>query len=213
MSLLLRRKDVILTIVAFCFGLAVVPYFFEIPTINTYSDKLVKIVAVIVSASFTISLYAQTRRNIVMVKQRRGGWPYQGLQLILVYLMIGLGLILGQTSDPYKWLIDAFVKSCSTVLYSIPTFYMISAGARAFRARNLQSSLLLLSAALVLLAQAPMTELYFGWPAGIRAYFGDTFAMTTGRIFSIGLSVSAIVLGVRTLLGKEPATLGILEEG
>lgn len=212
MSLLLKRKDVILTIVAFCFGLTVIPYFFEVPALETYANNLNKIVTVIITGAFTISLYAQTRRNVMMIKRRSSGWLYQVLQLILVYLMISIGLFLGQTSIPYTWLIEAFVMPCSVVLYSIATFYMISAGARAFRARNFNSLLFLLAAVLVLFAQAPMTESLMPWPAVIREYLGSTFGKTVGRVFGLGLSISVIVLGVRTLLGKEPATLGILEE-
>jgi len=209
MSSLFRRKDIMITIVAFCFGLVLVPYFLDIKELNTYANNLSKIVAVVTTSAFVISLYAQSRRNLIMVRQRSKGWPYQGFQLIIVFLIVAVGLILGQASLPYKWPIEAIQMSGSTVLYSIATFYMISAGARAFRARNTKVLLFLLSAVLVMLAQAPMTELYMSWPATIRAFLGDTFGKTATRIFAIGLGISGIVLGVRTLLGKEPATLGL----
>ena len=213
MSYLLKRKDVLLTVVAFCFGLVVVPYFFNLPSLSTAADKLIMIVSIINACSFLLALYAQTRRSLLFVKQRVHGWPYQAYLVVTIYLMIFLGLAFGQASKPFLWFQYAILMPCGSVIYSILAFYMASAGARAFRARSPQALLLLIVGILVLLGQAPLTGAYLPGINSVRQYFTSTFAKGAGRMFTISVTVGAIVLGVRVLLGREAAMLGFVEAG
>jgi len=230
MSYLLKRKDVLLTIAVVSFAIIVIPYFIDVPSktiewsklnigqqilrvIDDYSGRHAIMVAVITNMAFILALYSQTRRSLLFVRQRIRGWPYQLYLIGAVYMMTFFGLAFGQTSDPYRWFQYAIYMPCSSVIYSILTFYMASAGARAFRARSPQALLLLSVGIVVLLGQAPLTGAVFPEINNVTQFFGATFAISASRMLTIGITLGAIVLGVRTLTGKEPATLGFTGEG
>jgi hypothetical protein len=94
------------------------------------------------------------------------------------------------------------------VQYSILTFYMASAGMKAFRARSPQATVLIIAGILVLLGQAPLTGAYVPIGEDIKAYLMENFARAAAKMFSISLVVGGTVLGVRILLGKEEQAIG-----
>lgn len=212
MSAILERKDVTLTITAFCFGLMVVPYFLKLPVLSTYGTKLNSVVSVLAACSILLALYAQMRRSLTMVRNKTKGWPWEVYLMAAMYVTAIIGFTLGQSSTPYLWIQYALVQSCDSAIPVLITFSLLSAAARSFRMRSIQSSLLVIVGIIVLLGQAPLTSVYIGAIEPIKDYFSLTFLTAGTRVFTICLTVGAIVLGVRTLVGKEEATLGIISK-
>jgi hypothetical protein len=132
--------------------------------------------------------------------------------MIITMVLMVIFAFFGRETGPYHWVMYAVVNPLSSVNYGILAFYMASTAARAFRARNTQSILLLATGFIVLLYQAPLTGAYAPWLEPIALYFGNTFGMAAGRMFLISVTVGAIVFGVRVLLGKETSVLGIRQE-
>ena len=208
MASLLKRKETSLILIAVCFGVVVIPYFIEMPILEIASTKLVLMVSVLNAMSILLALYAQTKRSLTLVNQRAKGWPYQLYLVITIYLMAGVGFIFGQSSDQFNWFQYAILMPTGSVIYSMLTFYMASACARAFRARSPQATLLLISGILVLLGQAPLTGAYIPFFGDARLYLTGTFAMAASRMFNMSVTIGAVVLGVRIITGKEVSAMG-----
>ena len=208
MATILRRKETSLLLIGITFVLVVGPYFLEIPSLNNFSQDLVLMVSVLNAMSILLAIYSQTKRSLILVNQRAKGWPYQAYLVISIYLMAGLGFLFGQSSGAFLWFQYAILNPTGSVIYSILAFYMASAAARAFRARSIQASLLLLSGVIVLLGQAPMTGVFFPFTGTMREYLTTTFAMAASRIFTMSVTVGAIVLGVRLITGRESEAIG-----
>jgi uncharacterized membrane protein YccC len=132
--------------------------------------------------------------------------------MIITMILMVVFAFFGRETGPYHWVMYAIVNPLSSVNYGILAFYMASTAARAFRARNIQSIMLLVTGFIVLLYQAPLTGAYAPWLEPIALYFGDTFGMAAGRMFLISVTVGAIVFGVRVLMGKEQSVLGVGKE-
>jgi hypothetical protein len=208
MATILKRKETSLILIALSFALVTGPYFLEIPALEEASQKLVLMVAVLNAMSILLALYSQTKRSLMLVNQRVHGWPYQLYLIITVYLMAAVGFIFGQSSTQFTWFQYAILMPTGSVIYSILTFYMASACARAFRARSTQASLLLVSGIIVLLGQAPLTGAYIPWFGDARLYLTSTFAMAASRMFAMSVTIGAIVLGVRIITGREVQAIG-----
>ena len=208
MASLLKRKETSLILIAVCFGVVVIPYFIEMPILEIASTKLVLMVSVLNAMSILLALYAQTKRSLTLVNQRAKGWPYQLYLVITIYLMAGVGFIFGQSSDQFNWFQYAILMPTGSVIYSMLTFYMASACARAFRARSPQATLLLIAGILVLLGQAPLTGAYIPFFGDARLYLTGTFAMAASRMFNMSVTIGAVVLGVRIITGKEVSAMG-----
>jgi len=211
MSSFFRSRSLQMTVLVVSFLLVFVPYFIPWGPLDWLSGKLMTIAAVTNAFTIVIAVYSQFRRSGRFINQRRKGWVYHIYLLALLVIMTLSGFILGQHVGAYEWILLAVVTPLSSVIYGILAFYMSSAGARAFRARSPQAALLLLAGFVVLLYQAPLTGAYFPGIEGAAVYLTDTFGMSVSRMFSISVSIGAIVLGVRMLTGKEVAFLGFGE--
>ena len=101
-------------------------------------------------------------------------------------------LIVGDVTAPGSWLsavFDAVLSPLHATLYSLLAFYIASASYRAFRARSLESSLLLGSALAVApgaVAAVLVPLAFFGWlfaPRGLRA--GALTCVVFAAIFAV----------------------------
>lgn len=210
MAEFLERKEYIVPIVVLCFAVVFLPYFFNIPALQKFSEELVMVVSVVNAMAILIALYVQVRRSMMLINERQKGWYYQVWLLFMLVVLSFLGLVYGQSSTQAMWLQYAFLMPAGSVQYSILTFYMASAGARAFRARSPQATLLIVAGIIVLLGQAPLTGAYVPFVEGGRLFLIEGFAKATAKMFAISVTVGAIVLGARTLLGKEEEALGFV---
>ena len=211
MSWIFKRRDVQVAIVVITFLCQFLPYIFDIPPLLWFSTKLVTIVSLIASFTIILGLNSAIRRSYNIIRERKRIWILQVYMLILLGLMVVFGLGLGMDSSAFKWLMLAIVDPLSSVNYSILTFYMASAAARAFRARSPQASILLVTGVIVLLQQAPLTATVFPQIDIVSRFFNDAFNLAIARMFLMAVSVGAIVLGVRVLTGKEIGFLGLGE--
>lgn len=212
MSAFFKSRSAQMTVLVISFLLVFVPYFVNIPALDWFSGKLMTIGAVTNAFTIVIAVYSQYRRSGRFISERRKGWVYHIYLLLLMIFMVFNGLAFGQHVGGYEWLLRAVVTPLSSVIYGILAFYMASAGARAFRARSPHAALLLIAGFVVLLYQAPLTGAFFPGIEPAATYLTNTFGMSVSRMFSISVSIGAIVLGVRMLTGREVAFLGFGEE-
>ncbi len=211
MSSIFKSRSVQMTVLVVSFLLVFIPYFIPWGPLDWFSGKLMTIAAVTNAFTVVIAVYSQFRRSGRFIREKRKGWVFHVYLLGLLAIMTLSGILLGQHVGAYEWLLLAVVTPLSSVIYGILAFYMASAGARAFRARSPQAALLLIAGFIVLLYQAPLTGAVFPGIEGAATYLTDTFGMSVSRMFSISVSIGAIVLGVRMLTGKEVAFLGFSE--
>jgi hypothetical protein len=211
MSSIFKSRSVQMAVLVVSFLLVFIPYFIPWGPLDWFSGKLMTIAAVTNAFTVVIAVYSQFRRSGRFIREKRRGWVFHIYLLALLAIMTLSGILLGQHVGAYEWLLLAVVTPLSSVIYGILAFYMASAGARAFRARSPQAALLLIAGFIVLLYQAPLTGAVFPGIEGAATYLTDTFGMSVSRMFSISVSIGAIVLGVRMLTGKEVAFLGFGE--
>ena len=204
----LRQKETSLILIGLSFLVVTLSYFFDLPLLADFSQELVLMVSVLNAMSILLAIYSQTRRSLILTQQRNHGWAYQAYLLVTIYLMAGLGFLFGQQSDQFMWFQLAILNPTGSVIYSSLAFYMASAGARAFRARSPQATLLLIAGCFVLLGQAPISAVYFPVLGTFRGYLTGSFSLAASRIFAISVTVGAIVLGVRILTGNESEAIG-----
>jgi uncharacterized membrane protein len=87
-------------------------------------------------------------------------------------------------------------------------FYVASASYRAFRARNLDASILLISAVLVMLGAAPVGAVIWDKFPAIQQWFLNVPNMTGQRGIIIGSAIGMFTTGLRVLVGMERGYLG-----
>ena len=105
-------------------------------------------------------------------------------------------------------------------MFSLLAFFIASAAYRAFRARTLDATLLLLAGIVLMIANAPFGNILWDTtlgrlsflPEGFPTILGDWILIVPGmaakRAILIGLALGAIAQSLRILLGLDRAWLG-----
>lgn len=121
------------------------------------------------------SLFAVHTRSIV---RRRTDWGFSVTLLAALFAIAGFGLLHtyrpGLKADGlYSLCFDGGLKNLQAAMFSIISFYIVSAAYRAFRIRSVEATILLISASCVMLGQVTLGQaITAGLPStGLAASF------------------------------------------
>jgi len=103
---------------------------------------------------------------------------------------------------------DVAVVAADPQMFALLAFFVASAAFRAFRARNIEAALLLGSAIIVLLAQAPIGRWITTALPHLSDWILDILSNGSRRAIIMGAAVGAIATGLRVILGIERSHLG-----
>ena len=109
----------------------------------------------------------------------------------------------------YSLLYNNILSPLMTGQWACLAFYVASASYRAFRARNLEATVLLVSAILVMLGATPVGGVIWSKFPVIQRWLIDVPNMTGQRALLIGAAIGSFVACLRTMLGIERSHLGI----
>ena len=135
-------------------------------------------------------------------------WYYSALLLVIMLIFLAVGLTLTTSSSAYLWMYNVINYPLSQVGFSLLAFYIFSAAVRAFQARNWEASVFLVCAMFTVLANIPSTPLFFPQLGVIGAWITDVPTRGAFRGLIITAAIGGILLGLRTLMGRESAYLG-----
>ncbi len=123
-------------------------------------------------------------------------------------------------AQTYHFLFRGIIQSMGTAVFSMITFFMISAAYRSFRARNTEAALLMLSACVVMLGQVPIGELQGSLLPDALGFLRlpwmsqkllTVINACAFRGVLIGLTVGALSIAVRIWLGMDDSVYAGLE--
>jgi hypothetical protein len=149
---------------------------------------------------------------------RKEDWGY-ALVIIFSFLLIVIpGFAGGQgyreAGTFFSWLYEWAYTPLSSTMFAILAFFVASASYRAFRARNLEASLLLIAAFFVMLGRVPVGDILTGFmPVGWRlsdlASWVMNYPQAAGqRAIMIGIALGLVSTSLRIILGIERSHLG-----
>lgn len=152
-------KQLLPSIIAFLAGfLMICDFFFKSDVVQSLS-KDVQGWTVVVSAFAlglgAVSLFRVHGRNI---SRRAPGWINGVVLLGAMLFMIVIGISRGTDDSIYLFAYDNMLSPLGAAVYASIAFHITSASFRAFRARNVEAGILLVSALVVLLGRAPIGE-------------------------------------------------------
>jgi len=209
--------------VAFIAGIImVISFFFDESTfIGGLSQELKIWLTIVGGFTLLLGVVSITRVNYAAVKSRKPGWIYKLVTLISIFAM-ALPSIIPRSWSPlfgrevgsiYDWLFLYLNLPMQATMFATLAFYIASAAYRAFRARTAESTILLLTATMVMLWRVPMGEAFLNlFPGNIPEYLntyimnGANMAVQRGII--IGAALGAASMSLRIILGIERTYMG-----
>jgi hypothetical protein len=182
------------------------------------------------------------KNHLKKVSDRAAGWGYSGVVVaaFLVTLVVGLGKVWVDPSPQFPdyawsgqyrqtgsafWLLFQYAYSPLTAtMFALLAFYIASASFRAFRAKNLEASLLLGTAFIILMGRTFAGVLVTSWidPSvwpgfqyftGLRfenltVYIMSVFNTAGNRAIMIGIALGIVATSVKVILGIDRSYLG-----
>ena len=221
-------------IISFLIGLLMVGEFF-IPhwRYHLLTENLLEWGVILAAGAYFLGLINLIQVNLPKILELQEDWQYK------VVMMIGLvaTLIAGFSGGyqrlgdgySYRWIYDFILVPLNATMFSLLAFYIASAAFRAFRARNLDATILLSAAIVVMVARVPAGEMLGNtishafssvlgdWtliflPENFLSQFMnwivDVPNTAARRAIFIGAALGAIATGLRIILGIERSHLG-----
>ena len=200
-------------IITFVTGVVIVlDYFFKVGTGAASLASLSREVQnwVLIVAAFALALAAVNllRIHAANIRLKKSGWYNSVALIVALVVMAAIGIGKG-TNDPlYRYWYTGFLVPVDATIFSLLAFYITSAAYRAFRARNMDATFLLVTAFIVMAGRAPIGELVWKGAPAVSNWLMDYPNMAGQRGIMIGAAVGALSLGLRILVGLERAYLG-----
>lgn len=143
------------------------------------------------------------------IKRRAPKWQYSYFFYAGFVVTALAGFIGGsQKGGLMMWIFENVQMPMSSTMFSLLAFYMASAAYKAFRARSVEATVLLIAAIVVMLAQVPLgVKLYKGLPV-ISQWILDVPNLASKRGIAIGVGLGGVATSLKILLGIERSYLG-----
>jgi hypothetical protein len=204
----MRRQIPIL--VCFCFGLfMLVQFFVPHKTFNSVYQNVLDWMQIIYVFTLLVGVVSFLSINGKKVSQRQSGWGYNLIGLLGLFLMAFFGFYKGtKEGTPFMWVFDHLQVPMQSTMFSLLAFFVASAAYRGFRARTKEATLLLLSAAIVMLGRVPIGNMIHSAIPDLANWILNYPSMAARRGIIIGIGLGTISTSLRIIVGIERTYLG-----
>jgi predicted anti-sigma-YlaC factor YlaD len=209
MSNIAIRRTLPMVLLSACATIVVLDYFITQTQISSIAEFLTEGSIVLAGFMAVTSGILVFRRRIGIITNRDSGWLYHAWSLAIFALTIVIGVVYGSKDDMYKPIYNLLIYPIHARRHALGFFWITAATYRAFKIRTLESVLLFVTFAIIMLDNTPM------WPAIIPG-LSDLATWILGVITSAGqramiatAALGAIAMSLRILLGREKGHFGL----
>ena len=169
-------------------------------------QNFVMIISAFAMALGGITLLGHHGKSVM--DKKPGQWFYSLWLLVVMFVFILVGVSAGTSGTQYTWLFNQFFRPIDMTIYSLIGWLVVYAIYFTFRARNPETTFLIIIALFTLAGNAPIGSAI--WPpiAGIKSWLGTVPNTAALRGFTLASMLGSIVISLRTLAGMERAALG-----
>jgi len=222
-------KRTIPLLITFLVGLSLILAMF-IPhwPFNVLNEKFSIFYDIIAVFAFILGAGNLLKVHLLKVQRKGGDWRYSLVTIIGFFLMLGAGLfkigVTGGLSGDYqatgslfKYMYDSAFQPLQATMFSLLAFFVASASYRAFRAKTLEATILLVAAFIILLRPTPLgfyltywlpEPLQFLHIPNLSTWILSVPNMAGQRAIMIGIALGIVSTSLRLILGIERSYLG-----
>lgn len=174
---------------------------------NDWLDEALVIVAAFALPLGTVNVIMT---NSSKLKKKTRGWQYSIVLLAGLLIMAVYGLIGGTGVHPkFQWMFVNMVSPLQSTMFALLSFYVASAAYRAFRARNVEATILLIAAIIVMMGRIPFGDMLTGGRmTPLSEWIMSIPNAAAQRGIIIGAALGAASMSIRIILGIETTYLG-----
>jgi hypothetical protein len=207
------RREVPLVLTAIVGITMIIAHF--IPPLNILKDLFEDWFFIIAAFAIYLGILNLILINGDKIYKKQKGWPF-GVVVILGFLVITIigiffsgGKSFQDPGTPFYYIYMNLYYPLSATMFALLAFFVASASYRAFRARNVEATMLLGAAFILMLGRVPIGYWISAWLGHTLANAADwimDFPQTAGqRAIMIGIALGVVSSALRVILGLERA--------
>ncbi len=200
-------------LIGFLFGLFVIVAVFVsgIPGLTEWKDTVDDWFLMVSAWAVAVGVVNLTQIHGRRVQQKREGYGYSIWLMICMFGMAFFGIFIAKNAnhEGWKFMYNQLISPMNATVYSTLVFYIGAAAYRAFRVRNLEASVLLVAAVVMMLGRVPLGKVLLGdWIGNAADWILNVPNSAGMRGIQIGATLGGIATALRILVGIERGHLG-----
>ncbi len=211
-------------VICFLFGIVmIITQFSPHPVSKSIYERIISGVLIIGPFALVLATITLIQTHINRIQRRTEHWEYSLVVFAGLITMVVIGVPFGPENPVFVWLYANVQVPMDATMFSLLAFFIASAAYRAFRARSMEATLLLVTALIVMLGNVPVGDLmwnrmmswtglsFFGienQASAAREWILDNPNLSARRGIILGVSLGVISQSIRIILGIERSYLG-----
>ena len=208
----------------FLFGIVmIITQFSPHPVSKSVFQRIIRGGLIIGPFALVLATITLIQTHINRIQRRTEHWEYSLVVFAGLITMVVIGVPFGPENPVFVWLYANVQVPMDATMFSVLAFFIASAAYRAFRARSMEATLLLVTALIVMLGNVPVGDLmwnkimswtglsFFGienQASAAREWILDNPNSSARRGILLGVSLGVISQSIRIILGIERSYLG-----
>lgn len=206
------KREIPLIITA-VFGIfMVVQLFVPHHWVQFLSGRLQDWAIIVIAFAYILGVANIIKLNYHKISRRGEDWGYKIVLLISLATMVIAGLFFGKEPTESFPLFDFMFQSMyipmQSTMFALLAFFIASAAFRAFRARTMEATLLLITATIVMIGRVSLGEFIWDQLPDFTEWIMSYPNNAGKRGIKIGAALGAISIGLKVVLGIEKSYLG-----
>jgi len=216
------RRQIPLALV-FIFGVFMIfQYFVPHESSEWIYEFLLDWIYIIGIFALALGIWSLIRVSITKIKARKANWGYPIITLMGLFLMILFGFTgyrngslgfhfmtaEGLSNPMFRNFFDYILIPIQSTMFALLAFFIASAAYRAFRARNVLASLLLVAALVVMLRFNPYLGPIGPYVADAASWLLNVPNLAAKRAIIIGIGLGMVATALKIILGIERGYMG-----
>ncbi len=141
------------------------------------------------------------------IRRKREGW-WASIVALTAFVFMALVGIITKKGYLFNQMYSYVYAQLQSTMFSLLAFYMASAAFRAFRARNIDATLLLIAATIVMLGRVSVAPYIYSKLPDIVEWILNYPNLAAQRGIRIGVGLGMIATSLKIILGIERTYLG-----
>lgn len=204
------KKNIPLAITFLTGFVIVVTFFIPHQPMGSMQQRLLIWYSIVLGFTMLLGIDSLLRSNLKKIANRQPGWIYAVILVagFLFTMVAGLHTWISTKSlltlgSSFMFVYTYVIVPLQATMFALLAFFIASAAYRAFRARSLEATLLLITAAIVMLGRVPVgAEIWDKLPV-MQDWIMEVPQMAAKRGIFIGIALGTVAMSLRVILGLE----------
>lgn len=137
------------------------------------------------------------------IVKRGKNWEYGVLLLAFLFSTIGFGLLEGTSGASFKWLYNNVQVPAAATVYGLIGFYVVFAAYRAFRAKTIEATILLVAGFLTLMWGSSFGHVLWPGIESVVTWMIDVPNTAGFRGYQMAVAMATVAVGAALFLHKQ----------